>query len=640
MALDDIRRARAHDRWWDPEGHKPEEAIWSTVRHLRSEDASRRAELLRFTRLYANKPIRGLGPGEYHKAADDDSEFQRLRMHLTRSMAEAVQAKIAKNKPKATVLTDGGDFSLQQKAKRLENYLWGQFWQTGLYDLLPQWFVDAAVWGTGVLKVWADGGDIRVERTYPWELLVDPVEAYHGSPRSLFHVRLIDRGVLRALFPKKRHVIDKAEKAKPDDMSGPDRLADQLLVAEGWHLPSARGAGDGAHRIAIEQDDGMLFKEQWEHTGFPFSFLRWADPPIGFWGDSLAEQVEGMEMEVQELLTKIQASMYHLSNPWIVSEEGSKIDHQVDNRLGGVHVKVGRSERPPHVQTHQTVSNEVFGHLNWLVQQSREDVGVGQMAATGRKPAGLESGRSLLEMNDIETEHFVIRGQAYEGGVMDVGRLIMEASRRIVERGGKVEAKARRTRKNGRKHLLERIDFTDVNIEDEAFDLKVFPASSLPQSPAGRIQAVESLIQSGLLDREEALPLLDFPDVESAVNRKLAPYELMIDIIERILEDEELITPEPFMDLDLGKRIMQQAYLEAKLDRVPDERRELMREWIQLADQLTKDAEAAAQQAAAGPGAIPQGLPQQTVVNPAAPAVPATQQGAPAPAAAGTPQAA
>lgn len=626
---------RANDKWWDPEGVPPEKAIWNTVRHLRDEDGARKTALLRFTQLYANRPMQGLGPGEYHRVSQGDDDFQRLRLHLTRSLTEAVQAKIAKNKPKATVLTDGGDFTLQQTAKRLETYLWGQFWRSGLYDMLPQWFTDSAVWGTGVVKVTAPKGRVEIERVYPWELRVDPIEAYHGQPRSLFHERLIDRGVLRNMFPKKKDVINKAQKAKPDDMTGPDRLADQIPVVEAWHLPSGRDANDGAHRIAIEEDGGLLLKEDWQDERFPFAFLRWAQPPIGFWGDSLAEQVEGMEMEVQELLTKIQTSFYHLATPWLVMEQGADAQWQLDNRLGGVKITVKRNERPPFVQTHQTVGNEVFQHLDWLVRQAREDVGVGEMAATSQKPGGLDSGRALIEMNDIETERFVIRGQAFESGVMDVARLILLASRRAARQGHTVEVQARKNKKNGRKTVLEKIDFSDVDMQDDAFQLKMFPASSLPQSPAGRIQAVESLIQSGMLDREEALPLLDFPDVESVVSRKIAPYQLVVEIIEKMLEEGKMVTPEPFMDLDLGVRIMQQAYLDAKVDDVPEDRLELMRRWIQMATNLQQQAQAVQQAQVA-----PQGQPSQIEnVNPQAPAVPAAPQGngQPAPAAPAAP---
>jgi hypothetical protein len=62
--------------------------------------------------------------------------------------------------------------------------------------------------------------------------------------------KFVDRAVLLEAFgktEKQRKAIEKAELANSDDQLGRDRLADQVEVLEGWHLPSAKGAEDGRH---------------------------------------------------------------------------------------------------------------------------------------------------------------------------------------------------------------------------------------------------------------------------------------------------------------------------------------------------------------------------------------------------------
>ena len=47
-------------------------------------------------------------------------------------MIDTIVSKVTKNKPKPTFLTDGGDWDLQQKAKKLTKYCEGIFYSTNL----------------------------------------------------------------------------------------------------------------------------------------------------------------------------------------------------------------------------------------------------------------------------------------------------------------------------------------------------------------------------------------------------------------------------------------------------------------------------------------------------------------------------
>ena len=49
-----------------------------------------------------------------------------VTFNVIKSMCDTVQAKIAKNRPRCTFLTSGGDFSQQRKGKLLEKFCDGQ----------------------------------------------------------------------------------------------------------------------------------------------------------------------------------------------------------------------------------------------------------------------------------------------------------------------------------------------------------------------------------------------------------------------------------------------------------------------------------------------------------------------------------
>ena len=82
-----------------------------------------------------------------------------------------VVSKITKNKPKPTFLTDGADWELQQKAKKLTKFCEGVFYGAKVYQEATKAFIDACIFGTGAVKFFACDGEIKCERVLIDEIL-------------------------------------------------------------------------------------------------------------------------------------------------------------------------------------------------------------------------------------------------------------------------------------------------------------------------------------------------------------------------------------------------------------------------------------------------------------------------------------
>lgn len=599
----------SHQRWWT-EGDNAYAALWSTIDHLRQNDGGRQAELRKLAGLYLDRPPEGLGPDQYYRTGAGTGNEARIRLNVTRTMVDAVTAKIAKNKPRAVVLTDGGNFGLQQRSKRLDDFLWGLFTRTQLHKKSRVLFRDAAIFKTGIWKYVTnvESGKIGVERVYPWDLWVDPVDAYHGSPRSYYQSMLVDRGVLLGLVERwhKKSSPQRRKEARlavenaavcSDSNRGGDRYADQIDVVEGWHLKSHDDAKDGKHIIAIKE--GELFGERWDSPRPPFTFYHWNEPVIGFWGTSLVEEAEGSQRELTELVAKIAIATKSVGVPWILKPaEAGKIVFDNDPRGLVITYKGGI---PPQIVSSSGVPAEMFAHLDRLTARIYEEQGISQLSASSKKPPGIDAAVALQELNDIESERFFPKGQGFEDAFVDAAHQMIEAARRIEAAGGKVEVQAQRRRRG--RSFLARIKWSEVAMDDDVFDVKIFPANSLPKSPPARIQAVTGLVQAGFLSMDEARPLMDFPDLDTANARASAPYEMILDILETITEEGRMIPPRPNMNLGLALKVMNDSLLRLEIDRAPDETLTMVREWIALAEKMIADAEAAAQAAAAPPAA-------------------------------------
>ena len=617
------------DRWWEAPAEERHGIVQQTTDYLWEQDAPRRSRYQRLLSLYASRPISGLGAEDYDRR---DERQEAIRLNIARNMVDAITAKIAKNRPAAMCITEGGDFGMQQSAKRIEKFVRGNFYLNKFHERLPVWFRDAAIFNCGVAKVCGEGergkpGRITIERVYPWELLVDPVDAFYGAPRSIFQRLAIPRAVLLRAYPKLASAI---RSARPADgsMPGRDRLADQVAVNEGYHLPSGPGADDGLHVIAI--DGAELYSEQWTSESSPYALLPWSDAVIGLWGESLIEEIEGVQREINELAYKTQRSMYHYSVPWLVQRDaGRDPSIRFDNDLRGVVVTVAPGEEAPQVVTHNTVAPEIFAHLDRLFARAYDLAGISQMYAQARLPAGLESGKAQLVYDDIQSERFVLRGRSLEAFVLDVAHLVIAEAGRLSERGVEIEVTS--TDRRRRRSMLSRVSWSEIDLEASGYELKIVAASSLPQSLPGKIQSVDALVQAGMLSQQEGMALLDFPDLESSLNRELAPYEIVLDMLEAMIDDGEYVSPEPFMDLDLALRIVNHAYLRAKIERVPEERLDLLRRWQSVAEAMRRPMQMPTQpepQPSTGMPPTGGGVPAAATPTPTNPAPPAPAQAA------------
>ena len=493
-----------------------------------------------------------------------------VTFNVIKSMCDTVQAKIAKNRPRCAFLTSGGDFSQQRKGKLLEKFCDGQFYRTKLYEVAPEVFMDSCVFGTGVLKVYEHNSDILCERVFPEEIMVSIEEAKYKKPRSIFQVKAVPRDVLTYTYPEYADRIKEASTFETEEYNAGSNVNEMVQVVEAWHLPSIEGAPDGRHVICLE--NLTLLDENYEHNYFPFVFLRWSDRLLGFWGQGLAEQLMGIQLEINTLLQNIQQQM-HLAKPKVFLETGSQIaDHQINNEEWGIVDYIGQ---PPVFYVPKTVSGEVFSHLDRLFNRAYQISGVSELAAMSKKPAGLESAVALREFSDIETERFMIVAQNYESMFMEAARQMIDLARRIAERGDDYEVVS-----SGDKYI-EQIKWKDIDLREEQYVMKIWPTSLLPQSPAGKLQKVIELAQSGIIqDPGTILKLLDYPDIESVTQYMTADQDEIDMLIENMVDKGKYVQPEPYSNLALSVKRVQQAYLRAKINNAPDGRLALLRRYI------------------------------------------------------------
>lgn len=575
--------AAPNSRWWLSDKKDLAGEITKVITTLASYDSRRQTQYQVSTRLYGNMNLMGLNGLSYARVQTQQNTMRdRITYNVVQSTIDTITAKMAKNKPEPLFLTKGGDYKMQRRAKKLDKFVEGTFYENKAYTLGPDVFKDACIFGDGFVHVYEEntknGPRVRYERVIPSELYVDQMEAYYGHPKQLHRVKNVDRGVLMEAFPEHKKAIKQANSAIKDVTGTYQNIADEITVAESWHLPSGPNSGDGLHTIIMDQKS--LLVEEWDNDFFPFAKFSWCKRPYGWYGQGLAEQEQSIQLEMNKLLWVFQRSMHLAGTQKILMENGSKISKEhFTNDLGLV---LTYANTPPQYIVPPIVPPEMYTHFERLKNLAFESAGISMLSAAAQKPAGLNSGKALREFNDIESDRFMIVGQAYETFFMDLGKLSVWKAKEIYSREKHYSVVY------PDKRFIETIDWKDIDLEESDYVLQCFPVSSLPNEPAGRLQTIQEYTQAGMISPRKARRLLEFPDLEQDTDLATSQEDYVHMILEKIIDSGEYTPPEPFDDLNLCKELALEYYAQGKNNGLEEEKLEQLRTFMAQVDVLVQ----------------------------------------------------
>lgn len=549
--------------WWDEKNPDKAAALMlSSAAYLKEGQAYRYRQAAIYARLYGNQSLYSFAGNNISKM---DQTYglpqERPTFNLIQSVTDTLVSRIAQSRPQPRFLTDGGDYKQRNLAKKLNNFIIGEFFQTKAYDKGTTALRDACIEGTGVIHVYEDQDNrVALERVLLTELLIDPNEAMYGEPRQLYRLKLIDREVLMANFPKFKEKLQIAAQAYPDNSSDSSKsVSDLVMVVEGWHLRSGKNSRDGRHTLACSA--GYLIDEEFTKDRFPFSFIHYAPRLLGFWAQGVAEQLMGTQMELNSILYTISRAIKLVGVPRVFQEDGSKVMSAAHNNEVGVIVKY-RGVKPSY-EVAPCNAPELYAERDKLIAYGYQQSGVSALQASSQKPQGLDSGEAIRTYDDISTDRFAQLSRRYDDFFIDLAYQIVDMAKDIAIRDNSYQTVY--PGKDG----TRQIDLPKAALVEDAFIIQCFTQSSLPKDPAGRLAKVTEMAQAGMITLQEARRLLDYPDLEQIEKLANAGEERIFSILDDIIETGKYTSPDPFMDLLLAEQLTTQyinLYAPAKLE--------------------------------------------------------------------------
>jgi hypothetical protein len=538
---------------------------------------------VKHAKLYANCDLLGF---RRSGQAFDRRMLNVVTENVTQSVVDTAGAIIGQNQPRPVFLTDYGDFSMQRKAKLLTQYMEGTFRSIKYYRESAKAFKDACIFGTGAVKFFPRDGKVMGERVLIDEIVVDEEECISTPrPRQIHQRKFVDRYVLAGLFPEHEDIIEEscAGRTRREHWAQFRALeSHQVVVIESWRLSSSPGKNDGRHTIVT--DKGVLFDEPWSHEWFPFAIFRWNELPTGFYGQGLVEQLSGKQLELNRINQFITLAHKLIASPRVFVDVASKIlrTHIERSDVGQI---IPYRGKPPVFMTPQAVGAEIYAYKQTVRSTMFEDAGISQMSAQAKTQPGVESAVAQRELVQRQQARFTDKEVQFEEMSLEATDRILRLSKLLHKGGTNPKAVFRE------KNFIKTIPWSDVDMEDDRFQMIAEASSILSKTPAGRKQDAIEMGQAGIVDQKTAVRLLAHPDIKYEESMVTASIEDIEAVIEQILEGGEFIPPDPMQDLQLGIKRMTMAYNKVRHRGAPESVLDDLRTWVQLANDMLMQAQ-------------------------------------------------
>lgn len=536
--------------------------------------------------------------------------------NVIQSITDTSVNRLVQNKIRPLILTEGGDAAQQQQAQALQKVVEGTFAEAGVYSELGRGVCfDGHLSEAGAVKVYPDYPGMRLvlDQMDPCRFMVSRREAHLGKPRSGYYYDGIDRNELLAQFrDADPEVLDAIRRARPAPLdvahqSDSESYVDDVEVFEAWHLPSSSVDRNDPRSWGIDEDgkfdpklnpghDGyrvlciegkVLIEEPWPFPYFPVAWFKPMRKSRSFWSRSVPEVLAGAQLMINTMNQRVDAIMHKHARPIIYVWKQAKLNTaKITNGVATIlegNVPPGQAIQ---YLTPQSVPSEYLARIDAIASWAERQWGINEMAITGAKPAGIDHAPGMQHLSDELSARHTTLSNEWDAFHIQLATLVIDGHRMLAQH-------AKRQGKKysvvfGGKHELEEIDWRKADLKSAIYWVKVWPTNLLPQTPAAKANKLIDWMQAGLVTAEQALSMIDHPDVESLMSDQVAKRMNVESKIAKLLRGEafEDCMPHPYMDLELCKTISSTKLNQYEAKGYPNETLDRLREFYKAAEEL------------------------------------------------------
>lgn len=459
--------------------------------------------------------------------------------NLLRIAVDAHYNMVAKFNMKVTFLTKGAKIKISELAKKADEWILHLFNQSGIHEQARDAFKDALVSNLGVMKIMPDlkTKSFTFSRIMPESIAME--RPYEGSTNrkeflefGMFSFHDIEDMLMKS---DSKDAEKKLKEFRDLHKSADNNTGDTVLLYEMYRV--------GKKKI-IFTDKMVLEYSDWKYDWFPYVMFVWDKKKCGVIGTGPAELVLPAQMKIQNMLYRIDKNTELFSNHYVIFDKNSNFQ-KFSNDFGvyyEANMMQGRAAKPLHI-TPPIIHEQVFSHLENTYAKGLKVARVSDLQGDGRVPVGLNqgSGVALQHYNNIDNSKFVASVKLYE-------KTFIESAKICLQWGC---------------DLFKSSDpFKKLYKDKEEFlkSVNKYASNLLPDTPAGRFDALSQLLTMQIIGKEEFLQLLDAPDITAYTSSFSARISAIKQILESKFYNNEPATPDPVLGYAEQKQVAQRIY--------------------------------------------------------------------------------
>lgn len=444
--------------------------IVRNINDLKNKAGVKFNKYLRNARLYTWTPglsLRNINQsqvvGYYDLDTYGEDNTSSIQENVIASCVDTIVSKIASTKVRPFFNTVRGSFRDIQVAKQTQHFFDIFFDKININKIVTSAFKDACIFDTGIIYI---DEHYEIQRALPWLVYTDPAEmTYNKLTKVVYEV--------------------KNDPCRPDSGS----------TYYYW---------DTKNKVYAVYDGNKVVVKEWKNSNIPFIFLHYNQPLLSNTSTSIADLLYGIQMEIDQLLQKIEdASKLNPALTFFVPKGSTLKANQLDNRIGNVieYAATNLVQNPITVSTPAFIDPQYLQLLAQLKQDAYEAVGISQLSATSQKPQGLDSGKALSTMENIESDRFETQLNSVIRAYTDIARLYIQ----LTPDDWQILPTAL---------MREEIKWSEVKESVDKMNIQFSGADALSKDPETKLKQLQMLASAGLLPQSRIATLMEIPDLE------------------------------------------------------------------------------------------------------------------------------
>jgi hypothetical protein len=492
----------------------------------------------------------------YSECQPSEQACRNVVLELTDTMV----SRLIKQRTRARFVTNDADDITQERAVNLTWFADAVQYRNDFQKQCEQTLQEGSLLGTSWMKIWPDEVEKQVKlQSVPINEVYVPVTR-DKIPRELFHRHTMSRrqalmtfGASEDEFVKQQIVLAGSTKidGTVDD--------DVIEIIECWMFePWNDEDTSGRHCVVI---GGCAVQD--EHWPYPVPFVpfRFKTLSLRFWGAGIGELCLPEQLKINDLIKWRDGAVAAFGFPKIGVPIGSPQSSEAYTDEIGSRVEFDPVTGPPKVLVANRVTcSEVNDTIELTIRGAYTKLGMNEASAIGTTQTGANaSGAAKREEVDIQSDRFMAHAFAYEAFHVEVAKAIIQAAKRLYKNGSKVQLRSN-------EGTMKKIDWRDVNMEDDGYSIRCNSASTLSQSNAGRTQQISEMMEQGYISQQQGMEMMGSLDTDAIEGLSSAPVRSAKALIRKVIRDETWELPGEYYDLqqivDIGRKTWNQLVIQ------------------------------------------------------------------------------